>query len=138
MKVVFDTNVFVSGFLYESGTPAALIKAASDGECELFCSPHILDELRRVLPEKFGLSLVRTEQLVRFVESFSILVYPGESIHAVTADEPDNRILECALEAEADFVVTSDKKHLLGLKHRFPFRIVSPSVFYQVLFSIDE
>ena len=55
MKVVFDTNVFVSGFLYESGTPAALIKAASDGECELFCSPHILDELRRVLPEKFGL-----------------------------------------------------------------------------------
>ena len=72
--------------------------------------------------------------LMRWIEGMGQVVYPKEACKLVKVCDPDNRILECALASKADFLVTGDKKHLLGLKHSFDFQIVSPAQFYKSLF----
>lgn len=132
MRVVFDTNVFLSGLLFKGGIPSRLLDLAFDRRFDLYLSPEIVEEIRNVLEFKFELTLHERDQLIRWLGSFSSVVYPKEKLRLVQADDPDNRILECALEAKAHFLVTGDKKHLLPLRHPFSFKIVSPAQFYQI------
>lgn len=134
MKAVFDTNVFISGFLFKGGIPSRLFDLARDKKFSLYISPEILEELRTVLNIKFELSTQEVDRLIRWVEGAAKVVYPAQKIQVVKRDEPDNRILECALEASSQYLVTGDKKHLLKLKHPFSFQIISPATFYKVLY----
>lgn len=131
MKIVFDTNIFISGLLFKGGIPSRLLELAQDRFFELFISPDIRDELNQVLEVKFKLTLHERDLLLRWLEKRGIIVYPKKKIDLVKSCEPDNRILECALEAKADFLVTGDKKDLLSLKHSFEFKIISPGHFFR-------
>lgn len=111
MNVTFDTNVFVSGFTRPTGRAAqALARIAADID-NLFISQHIVDELIRVLTEKFG----RNDEELAIVEAWMTehgrMTVPAEVLH-ILADEPDNSILECALAADADAIVTGDRAML--------------------------
>lgn len=77
---------------------------------------------------KFRWTAPRVREASRAILSFSVLVVPEESVNVVREDEPDNRILECALAATADIVVTGDQ-HLLKLKRFRGILIVSPREF---------
>ncbi|MCE9624695.1 MAG: putative toxin-antitoxin system toxin component, PIN family [Deltaproteobacteria bacterium] len=134
MKAVFDTNVYISGLLFKGGVPSRLFDLARDKRFSLYLSPEILEEFRAVLRMKFEMSLHETDRLVRWIESAAQIVYPIRKIQLVKVDEPDNRILECALESSSEYLVTGDKKHLLRLKHPFGFKIVSPADFYSLLY----
>ncbi|MBI2083448.1 MAG: putative toxin-antitoxin system toxin component, PIN family [Deltaproteobacteria bacterium] len=136
MKVVFDTNVYISGHLFKGGIPSRLVDLARDKKFDLFYSPEILEELRRVLETKFDLTLHEREAILRWVDGTGALVYPKKGLSLVKGCQEDNRILECALSCQADFLVTGDKAHLLPLKHPFGFRIISPAEFYQGLNSL--
>lgn len=131
MKIVFDTNIYVSGLLFKGGIPSRLLELAQDRVFDLFISPDILDELNRVLDVKFRLSLHERDILLRWLQKGGKIVYPQKKIDLVRSCPPDNRILECALDARADFLVTGDKKDLLSLKHPFEFEIVSPGHFFR-------
>ncbi len=133
MKVVFDTNIYISGFLFKGGIPSQLLELARDKKFQLFVSPEILEELRRVLKTKFELSLQEVDRLVRWIEEAATLVYPQKELTLIKRCLPDNRILECAAEAKANFLVTGDKEHLLSFKETLPFQIISPAHFYQEL-----
>ncbi len=133
MKVVFDTNIYISGLIFKGGIPSRLMELAQDRKFSLFFSPHILEEIRAVTRLKFDLNLNERDRLIRWVESLGQVVYPSRTVKVVKSDDPDNRILECALEAEADYLVTGDKKHLLSLKQEFSFKIIAPAEFYRVI-----
>ena len=77
----------------------------------MFISYPIINELLRVLANKFGRTNAELAEVRGFIIEFGHLVTPVQTV-AVLADEPDNRILECALAADADVIVTGDRAML--------------------------
>ena len=131
MKVVFDTNIFISAFVIPGGKAEEVFFRVLRGDFDLCSSVAILTETAQKLREKFGWP---ENQIVRFLKAISkvaTVIKTRPHLH-VLADEPDNRILECAVEAVAAFVVTGDK-HLLSLKKFQDIRIISLSNFAKIL-----
>ena len=125
MNVTFDTNVFVSGFTRPTGRAAIALAKITANVDTLFVSQHIVDELLRVLSEKFGRNDEELAIVIAWMERNARLVAPTQTLH-VLADEPDNRILECALAADADLIVTGDRA-MLALQRIGNTRILSLS-----------
>lgn len=113
MRVVFDTNIYISAFITPGGRGEAAYLRAVNGQVELVTSVPILTELARKLKEKFYWDYDRIKAAIRHVAAAAVVAKPTERL-AVLVDEPDNRILECAREAGAELIVTGDR-HLLEL-----------------------
>ncbi len=111
-RVVFDTNVLVSAYAY-GGRPAELMRRAITGELELVTSPALLAELARVLADKLEFDADHVDAVVMQVARIAHIARPSHHL-SVLADEPDNRVLECAVEGGADSIVSGDR-HLLDL-----------------------
>jgi putative PIN family toxin of toxin-antitoxin system len=126
-RIVADTNVYVSA-LNLAGTADEVLALGRAGAIELFISLPILEEIEAVLVRKFRWAAPRVREAVQAIRGFAILVNPGEPVDVVRDDEPDNRILECALAARADTIVTGDQ-HLLKLRRFRDTVIVSPRQF---------
>lgn len=110
MRIVFDTNVYVSAFVVPGSRSDLAFRLALRGAFELVVSQEILAELRGKLASKFGLAESELDRVERTVLGVVVLIELG-----VVEDEPDNRILECAVSAEASAIVTGDR-HLRRLK----------------------
>jgi len=129
MKVVLDTNVIVSGFLWK-GAPYQLLKAADHREIEILSSIEILEEVERVFEEDRLKPAVRRAGLsarliMNKIYSIVTAVDAEEDVTVVEEDPEDNKFLECAIEGEADYIVSGDK-HLLGLGNYKEIRIIRP------------
>jgi len=133
MRIVLDTNVLISALAFPGSKPDQLLDRIRRGELELFISPFILSELYRVLQQKFRLPKREAATRVRAIRSIAQLVEPGERVTVVTAVDDDNRILECALAAQAEFLVTGDREHLLPLGTFGNTRIVAPAELLDLL-----
>jgi putative PIN family toxin of toxin-antitoxin system len=125
-RVVYDTNVVVSAVLKAGSIPALLVNLALRGWLRPCLSPIILDEYETVLKRpKFGFDVRTVDAFLRDLRTAAVIVSPRSQIHAAP-HEPDNRFLECAQAAQAQYLVTGNKRHS-------PFvsfgrtRIVSPS-----------
>ena len=129
MNVVFDTNIYVSLLITPGGRAEEAFFRAVDGRCKLFTSVPILTETARILVDKFGWEHRRMEEAVRFLSSVASVIRPGRKL-SVVRDEPDNRILECAVTARADLVVTGDR-HLLVMTEYGHTKIVTLAVFLE-------
>lgn len=121
LRAVLDINVFVSGLLNKTGAPAKLIDAWRAGEYMLVSSPAIMAEIKAVLEsprirKKYHLTDHDIRQVLDLLEKDAILV-PGRSevINAIPQDPTGHMLLSCALEAEADAIISGDR-HLLRLK----------------------
>jgi putative PIN family toxin of toxin-antitoxin system len=131
MRVVLDTNVLLSALALPGSKPDQVLHRIRRGEVELFLSAFILAELERILRDKFRFTKRQTEERVRDIRRLATLVEPTERIAVVAAKDDDNRILECALAARADYLVTGDKEHLLPLRSIGETQIVTPADFLQ-------
>lgn len=116
MKVVFDTNVLVSALALPGGQGDLALRKIVDGEDSLALSKPILDELLFVLGRKFAHDGEALARVAVFLSDLAEFVEPEETL-AVLADEPDNRILECAVAAGARVIVTGDKAMLSQGEH---------------------
>jgi putative PIN family toxin of toxin-antitoxin system len=105
-RVTLDTNIYVSA-LHFGGM--RLLHMPVNGDIEVAVSEPILDELIRVLREKFQWDGYRLHDARQRVLGLAKFVVPAKTLDVVTEDEPDNRILECAVEAASEFIVTADK-----------------------------
>ena len=114
MRVVFDTNVFVSAFVVPGSHGERALLLAQANRFELHTSVAILTETARVLRRKFDQDEDDIKQALRQISRTAVVSRPTSKL-SVVDDEADNRILECALDAAADLVVTGDR-HLLKLK----------------------
>jgi len=125
---VYDTNVIVSATLKPGSIPASLVALAMQGSVRIFLSPEILDEYKGVLKRpRFGFHLDTVDAFLHDLEKAAVMVYPTKRVsHAL--DEPDNRILECAWQARAHYIVTGNKKHFPFLEFE-GIKIVSPAEF---------
>ena len=131
MKVVFDTNVFISAFVIPGDKAEEAYLHAIKGEFTLYSSVAILHETAQKLGEKFGWEENRIERLLKAIAKIAIVIKARPHLHLL-ADEPDNRIIECAMEAKAEFIVIGDK-HLLSLKHFQDIDIISLSDFLETV-----
>lgn len=111
MIVTFDTNVFVSGFVRPEGRAAQVLANIVAGRDELFASPFIIDELKRVLTNKFGWTIAELVEIDTWFSTNARIVIPSITVD-VLSDEPDNRILECAVAANVEAIVTGDRQML--------------------------
>lgn len=127
MRVVLDTNVLVSAFIFPGGAPEHVYRLAVEGRIDMITSRALLTELGRVLSEKFNNPRAAAEALAQ-ITTLGTVVEPTESVSVVEADPSDDRVLEAALEVRADMIVSGDR-HLLRLKEWREIRIVSPADF---------
>lgn len=114
MRLVFDTNVYISAFVVPGSKSELGLSLAARDLFELVVSSEILTELQNTLISTFGYSPETAEEVRREVTGVAIIVEP-ETRLAILDDEPDNRILECAVASGAVAIVTGDKD-LLSLK----------------------
>lgn len=123
MKVVFDTNILVSALVFPGGRGEAALVRIPGEQDQLLLSKAILGELLGVLARKFSRDAEEIARIAVFLADVAVTVQPGQTLRIVK-DEPDNRILECALTGRADVIVTGDRA-LLDLHEFRGVRIIS-------------
>jgi len=132
MRIVIDTNVLVSAIFWE-GNESKVIGLAGKGKIKLLTSVALLSELGKVLKnKKFRLDERAVENHVQHILTLSELISPRCRLDAVHEDPTDNRVLECALEGKAEYIVSGDK-HLLRMKKFRGIKIVRAKEFLEVL-----
>ena len=127
-KVVFDTNIFISAIIF-GGNPRTCLELARRHEIELFTSSEILLEITQKLKRKFEWSDDEIIDVVSGLAKFSHVVKPGVKISIIKEDPTDNKILECAVCVNADFVASGDKKHVLPVLKYENIKILSAKDF---------
>ena len=133
LKVVFDTNIYLSAIVF-GGNPRQCLELARKKEFILFSSRAILLELAKTLQNKFFWSQEETREVIRGLAVFTKVILPKTKINFIKKDPKDNRILECALTAEADYLVSGDKKHLLSLKKFKKTSVISAKQFLDIFY----
>ncbi len=127
-RVTADSNVFISALRF-GGKPLTLLKLAQDGYVDLALTDDILAEVLRVLAgPKFRWTPERLQESATFLRSITSHVFPTEALSVITADPTDDHILECAVAANSEVIVSGDK-HLLGLGSFRGIEIVTVSEF---------
>jgi putative PIN family toxin of toxin-antitoxin system len=114
LKIVFDTNVYISAFTTPNSKAEDAYLLAVNGNVELFTSVSILTELAKRLREKFRWDDSEITSLLKHISKVATVMKPSIKIKLLN-DETDNRILECAKASNANLIVTGDK-HLLSQK----------------------
>ena len=114
MKAVYDTNVFVSAFVVPGSKGEQAFLLAHRRQVELYSSVPILTETAGILRRKFNQPEKDVRAALKMMGRSAIIVRPSRKV-TVLKDLPDNRILECALAAQAEVIVSGDR-HLLDLK----------------------
>lgn len=131
LDVTADSNIYISALVF-GGRPLRFLDAARAGIFPIAISDPLLDEMFRVLRDKFrwppeDLGLAMTE-----LASFTIRVHPTETISAIVDDPDDNRVLECAVAAGSNYIVTGDSG-LLRLGRYRDTRIVKLAEFMSLI-----
>jgi putative PIN family toxin of toxin-antitoxin system len=132
MKVVLDTNAFISGILFPKSRPSRILCLARKQVILNFASREILAEVRSVLKVKFAFEENMVDKVEIEMTSFSGVVDILKKVDAVKQDHDDNKIVECALSAGVETIVSEDK-HLLQLREYENIKILSPNDFLNSL-----
>lgn len=130
IRVVLDTNVYISAIIF-NGKPGEVIDLGREDQIEIYISRPILGEIEEILKDKFNQPEGRILEIILDIRSIAKFTNPKIPIHEIKDCEPDNRILECAFECRADFIVTGDK-HLLKLKSYKETKILKPKEFLDI------
>ena len=123
MRVVFDTNIYISALAIPGSQAEQAISRILEGADTLLISKAILDELLSILAGKFSRDPESLSQVAVIVTEMAEVVKPQDRVK-VLKDAPDNRILECAEAGHADYIVTGDKE-MLRLKQYRGTRLIS-------------
>jgi putative PIN family toxin of toxin-antitoxin system len=128
VRIVCDTNVLISGILF-GGQARQILLLASRGKITNFISDDILNEAKNVLLRpKFKLSLQQVVAIIALFRDTFELVYPLQLHKVVKSDPDDDRILDAAVEAQVEIIVSGDK-HLRSLELWRGIRILTPAEF---------
>ena len=128
LKVVMDTNVFVSGVFF-SGPPYQILRAWQSGEFELVVSQEILDEYRRVgkilADERPNIDL---NPILTFVLEHAKVYKPAKLKEPVCEDPDDDKFFACALASGSQVIISGDK-HLLKVSGYQRIEVLKPREF---------
>lgn len=137
LKVVLDTNQFISSVITKKGISAQLFQAWRQQSYILITSKEILEEIERVLRypriiEKYHIKEKEIESLINLIKHTAV-VLPGLGILNVIKEDPDdNKFLSCAFEAKAQYIISGDK-HLLELRQYKNISIITAREFLKII-----
>jgi putative PIN family toxin of toxin-antitoxin system len=136
IRVVIDTNVFISATFLPHSKPAKIINWIRGGKVVWVTSLEILEEITRVLlsprvKKRHGLT---AQQITKVLEGLiqGAEITPGTLRATASRDPADNKFLACAVEGQADYLVSGDKD-LTDLKSYQDIPIVSPAAFLEII-----
>ena len=114
ISVVLDTNVVVSAHLNPEGSESLVFLLALAGKLRLYLSEPIVAEYEAVLSrKKFSFRPERVANSLAAIRAAGRMVKPTHTL-SICPDPDDNRFLECAEAAQADYLVTGNKRHFPG------------------------
>jgi putative PIN family toxin of toxin-antitoxin system len=123
VKVVFDTNIFISAFAIPGSLAEKAMLKIIEGVDILVISKEIISEVLSVLSLKFSRDREGLSHVAVILSELGELAKPTQKI-SIFKDDPDNRILECALHGKADAIITGDKE-MLRLREYSGIKIIS-------------
>ena len=129
MKAVLDTNIFISAVFW-GGIPEKILDSLSDGKFTLVTSDEIIEEIAEVLAE-FHMPIADVSIWRKYLLENAIVVKPTTRI-AVCVDKKDDKFIEAANTAKADYLVSGDK-HLLVLKEYQQTKILTAREFLELM-----
>jgi uncharacterized protein len=134
LRVVLDTNVYISAFTRPEPElrPYQVWRRALARHYQLLISPAIVNELADVLRTDFHWDERRLRRRIRLVTRVGEIITPNITLHVIPEDPDDDRILECAVEGEANLIVSGDR-HLRRLRVYQGIPIVQPTDFLRTL-----
>lgn len=132
LGVVLDTNVLISALAFH-GMVRRVWGLAQEGKFSVFASPFILGELERNL-RKLRISPDKISELIEDVKTTARVIEPTSTVTAIQKDKTDNHILECALDAKVDVIVTGNMEHVRSLGAFQGIKIMTPREFLDEFF----
>lgn len=130
-KAVIDTNVLISAIVF-GGIPRQILEEVIAGRLEVAISREILHEMQGILlGKKFKYPQETVNAITSELATLCEIVLPVQRIDIVRSDPANNRVIECALEAKAQYIITGDS-HLIELKEVHGISIVTPSEFLAI------
>ena len=107
-RVVLDTNVLISAILF-GGKPGQILNEVIVGRIDCVLSLEILDELGAVLQRpKFGFTANQCLHVIEELHQICEIIKPSSEISIQISDSDDRIILECAIDADADYIIIGD------------------------------
>jgi uncharacterized protein len=131
LSVTADSNIYISAFQF-CGKPLQLLTLAAEERIDLAISDHIVEEVTRTLRRKFDWSAERIAEATLNMATIARRVVPSQTLDIVKDDPSDNRILECAVEAGSECIVTGDAD-LLRLGQYSGIRIVNVAALLDIV-----
>jgi uncharacterized protein len=137
LRVTPDTNILVSALIYRRGKPYQLLRIALEGVITMTVSQAIIDETADVLARKFGASTEDISEAKAIIADAARTITPTVQLDVIKEDPPDNRILECAVSARSNYIITGDND-LLRLRQYDAIRIVTVAEFIELALGTAE
>jgi len=131
-RVVLDTNIFISAYIFPGSTVSELFERIIAGDFVLGVSEDIILEFTRVIMHKFKLSAGMAREYTDMIRTNAVIVKPAGRV-SIIKDPSDNRIIECVAEFKADYII-SGGRHLLDLKKYKKTKIIPPAAFARLFF----
>ncbi len=128
MRVVLDTNILISAFVFPGGVPEAVFRMAVEEQIDVISSGPLLAEFGRVLNQKFEWEPLRVAEALAQVADTVTVIHPRERVRIVNEDPADDRVLEAAAAGDAEVIVSGDVD-LLRLRSWRGIRILKASAF---------
>lgn len=123
LKITVDTNTLISATI-SKGNEFKLLRLVKLGKVKLILSPQIIKEFVEVISRiKFGYSVKQIESVFKQILNMAQIIMPIIKLDIIKEDPDDNEVLECAVQARVDYIVSGDK-HLLKLKEYKGIKIV--------------
>ena len=132
MKIVIDTNVFVSSFFW-GGNPKEVFERVVNGFDELFITDEIIKEIKFVMNcRKFNVNSSEIDDYIKIIEKYSRTIISKSVPESISRDQGDDKILQCGLDGNVDFIVTGDKD-LLVIKGYKNIKIIKPKDYLEIV-----
>ncbi len=138
IRATLDTNVLVSATFW-TGDSFRILELIERGEIVCVLSSFIISEYIKVINSEEILEKRKKKELVflkiiQKIFSESLIIEPKTELRVIKTDSSDNRIIECAVEGKADFIITNDR-HLLNVGNYAGIRIMAPGEFLEIFSS---
>lgn len=131
LRAVLDSNVIISGLAFRLGNPRQVLDMLREGEIEVVISPFILFEVAGSLREDFGWDQADIESELTLLRSRGVVIDPPPEASVSQLSAADNRIVDCAIQGQVQYLVTGDH----GIQRVGEFRgvrTISPSQFLDI------
>jgi putative PIN family toxin of toxin-antitoxin system len=132
MKIVIDSNIFVSSFFW-GGHPKEVFERVINGFDELFITDEIIKEIISVMSsKKFNVNSSEIEDYIKIIGKYSKIIISKSVLGSISRDRDDDKILQCGLDGNVDFIITGDKD-LLVLKEYETIKIIKPKDYLEIV-----